>query len=161
MLTKNDLLPLFNSFVQSKDEGVRRFITGQLERDGQRHTLCRFVAQLALEDYSLGIRFARLLAEEQVVSDHTLRWCRTLANLIPSGRLRSDVVTDLCDLIEADDKLVQSAINNMSTTARSCKSGEAETWAPNDHGFKAMRENLETTIAMLGGELPEYDEDEK
>ncbi len=166
MIHKNDLAALFDEYVKEYDDDEERDlarlrITGKLTEDGQRHIMCRFAAQLVVDaDWQTALHFTQLLRLSFAGRD-IQEWCIMTMTIASASKSGCNVGSDFCDLLESQEILTTTAINNMSMTARSCRSGEAGTWEPSKEGFKDMRENLETTIALLGGERPEYDEDYK
>ena len=160
MITKDDLLPFLEAFVNMEALDLandRQVIVNELVANASQSVLCRFIAQLTLDSHAAGRAFWTMLSGH-VVRPHVLHWVKVVHSLAFDGN-NSTALTDLCDILEAEEKLIATACENIATTARSCRSGETGAWEPSEEGFEAMRENLETTLAMLGAEVPEYDED--
>lgn len=144
-MNDQDLCRLIDEFRNNlMNMAIERRVINELVTKGTRHHLCRFAAQLELEssgDDAAG-RFVQGLQDVNC-PEHVLRWVR-IVRLLEGASKHSDFVTDLCDLLEAEDKVLATAIENEQDCLRI---------GPDERpDFQALQQDVfEANVALLSG----------
>jgi len=110
-MNDQDLCRLIEKFrTDLFNAASERAVINELVTKGTRHHLCRFVAQLEIEQPEAANRFVQGLQDVDC-PEHVLRWVKTVRLLEVSSK-HSDFVVDLCDLLQAEDKVLAQVIVN-------------------------------------------------
>ena len=133
-ITNEQLSEQFDRFVRGPTTAVEREIAAWLVREGLRHHLCRFVAQLGVEHKVAASRFVRALEDVQV-TPHVLRWVK-IVHLLEHQSGHSEFITDLCDILEAEDKVLRKTC----MTLEDCRTGD---------DLEEIQDDLDVVVATL------------